>query len=76
MVAEANVAGPPKRFIYGSAPVPTVATRRRRRRWAMLAGFLLLIVLALAAAYLLGDANSGEESEGAAAVACSGDSVT
>ena len=26
----------------------------------MLAGFLLLIVLALAAAYLLGDANSGE----------------
>ena len=42
----------------------------------MLAGLLLLIVLALAAAYLLGDANSGEESEGAAAVACSGDSVT
>lgn len=56
----------------------TTATRRKRRRWAILAGLLLLIVLALAGAYLLGDANSGEESEGEgeAAVACSGDSVT
>jgi hypothetical protein len=43
---------------------------------AILAGLLLLIVLALVGAYLLGDASSGEESEGAVAVACSGDSVT
>jgi hypothetical protein len=54
----------------------TPAARRKRRRWAILAGLLLLIVLALLGAYLLGDASSGEESEGEAAVACSGDSVT
>ena len=56
----------------------TPATRRKRRRWAILAGLLLLIVLALVGAYLLGDASSGEESEGEgeAAVACSGDAVT
>jgi hypothetical protein len=54
----------------------TTATKRKRRRWAILAGVLLLIVLALVGAYLLGDASSGEESEGEAAVACSGDSVT
>jgi hypothetical protein len=41
----------------------------------MLAGLLLLIVLALVGAYLLGDASSEVESEGAT-VACSGDSVT
>ena len=56
----------------------TPATRRKRRRWAILASLLLLIVLALVGAYLLGDASSGEESEGEgeAAVACSGDPVT
>ena len=51
---------------------------RRKRPWGHVAGLLLLIVLALVGAYLLGDANSGEESEGEgeAAVACSGDPVT
>lgn len=54
--------------------VLTTATRRKRRRWASLAGLLLLLVLALATAFVF---DAGEvESEGGAAVACSGDSVT
>jgi hypothetical protein len=54
--------------------VLTTAKRRKRRRWATLAVLLVLIALALAAAYVLDDANGG--SAGGVAVACSGDSVT
>ncbi len=54
----------------------STARRRKRRRWATVAGLVVLIVLALAAAYVLDDANGGAGSAGSVAVACSGDSVT
>jgi hypothetical protein len=77
-VVERRRAGPSEEVCICCPALSTTATRRRRRRWAILAGLLLLIVLALVGAYLLGDANSGEESEGEgeASVACSGDSIT